>query len=261
MNDLRAGGHKLVSVDVFDTILLRGRESERRRMAWVALGIAEALRLQGFSRKPAQVWRARLDAQAIAYSAMRVTGDRGDVKLADIHRLQALALGVPERLLPATLEAELRADSATLRANRALVARLQRRRRDGARVVAVSDTYYSAKDLERLLRTHRAEAAVDAVYASADFGATKKGGRLSPVGRRRRRRRDERHPACRRRPPRRCRDGDGEGAERALVAAVAAGSLGPQSRCGLAARVPRPGGVGIAVSDDRQRSAPRSSAP
>jgi FMN phosphatase YigB (HAD superfamily) len=181
MKDLRAGGHKLVSVDVFDTVLLRGRESERRRMAWIARRIAEALRHQGFSRKPAQVWRARLDAQAIAYSAMRVTGDRGDVKLADIHRLQALALGVPERLLPATLEAELRADAATLRANRALVARLERLRRDGARVVAVSDTYYSGNDLERLLRTHRAEAAVDAVYASADFGATKKGGRLFPL--------------------------------------------------------------------------------
>jgi len=172
---------RLYTVDVFDTILLRGRESERRRMRWIADRVAEAIRTQGHARTAAEVLNARIDAQAIAYGALRITGDIGDVKLADIHALQLLALGLPQRLRPLLTETEIVVDSGALSLNVRLVRRLERLRKAGARVVAVSDTYYSGEDLRKLLRTHGAEEALDAVYASADFGATKKSGRLFPL--------------------------------------------------------------------------------
>jgi predicted HAD superfamily hydrolase len=181
MKGVSAGEHKLVSVDVFDTLLLRGRESERRRMAWISQAVADAIRPLGFDRKPAHVLHARNTAQAIAYNALRVTGDLGDVTLAEIHKLQCLALGLPESLLPTMAEAEIKVDAHALRANRRLVIQLERLRSEGARVVAVSDTYYSAKDLDRLLRSHGAEQAIDAIYSSADYRATKKSGRLFPL--------------------------------------------------------------------------------
>jgi FMN phosphatase YigB (HAD superfamily) len=178
---LSSGDRKLVSVDVFDTVLLRGRESERRRFGWIAKATAKALEGAGHRRKTAHVLAARLDAQTAAYGAMRVTGDLGDVKLADIHRLQLLALGLPENLAPRLREAELAVDGASLRPQSALVRRLEALRAEGGRVVAISDTYYTQQDLLRLLRAHGAERAFDAVYASADHGATKKSGRLFAI--------------------------------------------------------------------------------
>jgi predicted HAD superfamily hydrolase len=172
---------RLYTVDVFDTILLRGRESERRRMRWIAERVAEAIRLQGYARMAAEILNARIDAQAIAYGALRIAGDNGDVKLSHIHALQLLALGLPQSLQPLVTETEIAVDSGALSLNARLVRRLEGLRDAGARVVAVSDTYYSGEELRRLLRSHGAERAFDAVYASADFGATKKSGRLFPL--------------------------------------------------------------------------------
>jgi FMN phosphatase YigB (HAD superfamily) len=178
---LPAGERKLVSVDIFDTVLLRGRESERRRFGWIAEATSRSLGGVGFPRAPGHVFAARLDAQTAAYGALRVTGDLGDVKVEEIYRLQLLALGLPGSLAPRLREAELTIDCKTLRPQSALLKQLEELRAEGVRVVAVSDTYYSQRDLLRLLQAHGGERAFDAIYASADHGATKKSGRLFPI--------------------------------------------------------------------------------
>lgn len=175
---LACGDADVLSFDVFDTILLRGLESERRRFAWIARESARGLALNGFPRSPAHLLRSRLDVQSAAYRALEAVNPNGDVRLADLHRLQADLLGLPAKAIPILLDAELAAERRFSSANAALVGALRDLRKAGRRVIAISDTYYSEADLRRLLADMLGPIPFDAIYASSDWNATKKSGEL-----------------------------------------------------------------------------------
>lgn len=168
----------VLSFDLFDTILLRGPESERRRFAWIARECARGLALEGVGRSPAHLLRSRLDVQSAAYRALEAVNPNGDVRLADLHQRQADLLGLPAKAIPILLDAELAAERRFSCANAALVGALRDLRKAGRRVIAISDTYYSEADLRRLLADMLGPLPFDAIYASSDWNATKKNGEL-----------------------------------------------------------------------------------
>jgi FMN phosphatase YigB (HAD superfamily) len=168
----------LVSTDVFDTLLLRTWRSESARILAGERAFARVLEARGHRLAVDLLVGSRLEAQRLAFRALNVGADKGEVRLADIVARQLRVLGLPEELAPERLQIELRIEKRSLRRNEALADKLRMLRRSGRRVVAISDTTLDAASLRDLIGHFYEPNLLDAVYSSADEGATKREGTL-----------------------------------------------------------------------------------
>lgn len=168
----------LISVDVFDTLLLRGTEPEKAR--FLAIAKLASQQFDGADRviSPSVLWRARLQCIDPAYRAVEIFRPAGDVPLALFHRLQAALLGLDAAADAALLAAEIAGERRHLIPNRPLIAQLTRLAKSGKRVVAVSDTYFTGAAIEGLLDELAPAHPIARVYSSSDAGVTKRSGEL-----------------------------------------------------------------------------------
>ncbi|MCB9948024.1 MAG: hypothetical protein H6842_09385, partial [Rhodospirillaceae bacterium] len=145
---------RVLSLDVFDTLLLRDCRPELARLLAVSRAQAAALRAAGHGITGRGVCLARLTAQKRAYDK---AGDGGDPAYDDLARPMCRMLGLPEAAGIVLLEAETAWDLAHVRANRRLVSVL-RTAVDGVpsppRIVGVSDMYLPEASIRRLLAAH-----------------------------------------------------------------------------------------------------------
>jgi FMN phosphatase YigB (HAD superfamily) len=165
----------LVSVDVFDTILLRDLSSQMERFAEISLRVSEAM---GRGDQPDTLLRLRLSLHGLAYRAVSIERPMSDVKLTDIHRLEARLLCGDPTLAGPLHEAEMAVDRSRLTANKPLLTLLDRFAASSKRIVATSDTYYATSDVERLLECIAGGHPIARVYSSCDLGLTKHAGGL-----------------------------------------------------------------------------------
>jgi FMN phosphatase YigB (HAD superfamily) len=162
-----------VTVDVFDTVLLRNTKPERLRFAQVARRQAKRLECPWRS-----VFAARLLCARIAYqTAPYVAGER-DGRIDDIFRLMLEALQRPAERLAVLRQEELQYEKLNLRLNRPLLALLGRLRSAGVRLYYLSDMYLTTADVDSLLAHAAPEWRFDGGYVSSDHGVTKRGGGL-----------------------------------------------------------------------------------
>lgn len=168
----------LISVDVFDTLLLRGTESEKAR--FLAIAELASHRLDGPGREvsPSLLWRCRLQCIDPAYRAVEIFRPAGDVPLALFHRLQGALLGLDAAAGTTLLEAEIAGECRHLTPNRPLIAQLTRLAEAGKRIVAVSDTYFTGVAITHLLNELAPDHPIARVYSSSDAGVTKRSGEL-----------------------------------------------------------------------------------
>jgi FMN phosphatase YigB (HAD superfamily) len=168
----------LVSVDLFDTLLLRDHCCERRRFLKMARAAGPALERAGW-RVPVQaLYRSRLDAHRLAYRALEWGRPHGDVPLARIHHLQTTVLGLPPEAAEVLKAVELAFEAASLHPNRRLLRRLAALSARGKRVIAISDMYLPRELLCELLDRVAPGHPIDAVYCSAELNLTKRSARL-----------------------------------------------------------------------------------
>ncbi|MEY9123691.1 hypothetical protein [Bradyrhizobium yuanmingense] len=172
-----ADGIDLISVDVFDTLLLRTVRSARSRIVQGEHLFSNLLRARGWQIEPVLLARARQEAERIAFRVLAVRGS-GEVRLPDVIDRQLRLLGLPDSLSAARLAIELDIEKTSLVANRTLAGFLRARRAAGNRVVAVSDTMLSSADLDRLISHFHGRDVVDQIYSSADQRCTKRDGAL-----------------------------------------------------------------------------------
>lgn len=176
------GGVKLVSTDLFDTLLLRRLRSERARIIAGERSFARHLAEQKLQVAEGALVEARLEAQRLAYRALDLALQDGEVALRDVIRRQLIMLGLPrakvEALCEMRLAIELETEKASLRPNHELAALLRRCRSDGHRVVAISDIGLPTTSLEALVAHVHGSNLLDKIYSSADLGMTKRRGAL-----------------------------------------------------------------------------------
>lgn len=170
---LITSGAAVISTDMFDTLVLRDGSTETDRLACAARRAAAEL---GVS--PALLVRARWDVQRAAYRAVAVERPTGDASLRAMCAAVAATAGLGSTAHHVLARCEVDVDIARLRANRCLVALLAHAATRGARIIVVSDTYYSADDLERILTEVIGSHPVSGIYSSADLGATKHSGSI-----------------------------------------------------------------------------------
>ncbi len=169
----------VLSLDVFDTVLLRATRPELLRFRDIAARQDAALRDAGLASPGTEtLYRARLVAHKAAYDRVRCV-DTGEVRHAEILTEVAAAVGLEIGTLPLLAEAEAEAEIGALRPNRALLARVARRAAT-TRLILVSDMYLSAADIRRLLERHAPALVNLPLYVSSEAGRSKRRGDLYP---------------------------------------------------------------------------------
>ncbi len=171
-------GVELVSTDLFDTLLLRTLRSERARIDAGERSFARKLAEQGLTVSEIWLVEARLEAQRLAYRALDMAAQDGEVALTDVIRRQIAMLGLPADLCGTRLAIEIAVEKEALRPNRPLAALLRRCRSEGRRVIAISDIGLPTSALETLVAHVHGEPLLDRIYSSAELGLTKRRGGL-----------------------------------------------------------------------------------
>lgn len=164
---------KVVSVDVFDTLLLRKTKPEPARFFDIGRKQLEVLRRHGVSASITEkdMLIKRLISAKAAYRNARVVDGVREPDYSYIARIMLSSLGVnpSDVLIEHMLDLELKYESSSLVANRLLVKILKDAQKEGKRVICVSDMYLSAKNIEALIYGCGINF-IDTVYASSDFG-------------------------------------------------------------------------------------------
>lgn len=169
-------GARVVSFDVFDTLVTRACASPPDVFRFLALEPP----FDTVGLTPDEICAHRQAAEHEVRRARFATSRRdAEVTLAEIHDALARRIGLTDGAPFAA--AELAAERRLLRANPRVCAWLDRARRAGARVLAISDTWYSAAELHALLTHANIDIALDDIITSADHRSTKQEGTLFAI--------------------------------------------------------------------------------
>jgi FMN phosphatase YigB (HAD superfamily) len=172
------GRVEVISTDVFDTLLLRTRRSERSRILKAERLFSNLLARRDMHISADLLADVRIEAQRLAFRGLTLRGVPGEVRLEDIVSRQLRLLGVPQSLVAERLRIEVEIEKTSLVANMELARILRAHRVAGARILAISDTTISSEMVRDLIQHFHEADLVDRVYSSADLGLTKRDGDL-----------------------------------------------------------------------------------
>ncbi|MEQ8333614.1 HAD-IA family hydrolase [Nisaea sp.] len=166
---------KLLSIDVFDTALLRSTKSELGRFCSVSERFHTSLSNAGTTTSfaPEDVLLARIIASRAAYGMRRDTTIGGDPSLDAIAGTVCALLNLPDTAaLYAKTELECETRDVSLNP---LIAGI-RDRFPGLRLVFLSDMYLGSRQISKILTAKNISSRRPKVYSSADGHGSKAGG-------------------------------------------------------------------------------------
>lgn len=170
---------RVVSVDIFDTVLLRNTKPEHLRFRQIAGLWSDHLRSASGSRATTDdLYFARLRAAHVAYRTAEMVQWNREATFDNILGLTCEAARVGREHVPALRQIEVGYEKKNLAPNRPLVDLLRKARAQGKQVVYISDMYLSGQDVAELIKHHVPDWPFDAGFLSSDIGLTKRGGLL-----------------------------------------------------------------------------------
>lgn len=172
---------RLLTIDLFDTLLLRGVRPETARFQALAGRLASLTECRTSNVSAAAILEARLQCAKLAYQAATPVNSTREARIEDMLKMQLAWLALHPALRDDFLTHELALESAQLRPNEPLARLCRRLMQEGLRVAVVSDMYLDAPSLRRLLRHHGLDDFSRTVYVSAEFGVNKASGHLFSV--------------------------------------------------------------------------------
>lgn len=167
-----------LSLDIFDTLLLRRLPPEHFRFRHLAERISRALRTEGLERPAGEVFQARLLAAQIAYRTTPETDGDSEGRHSRIIALQLRALDLPEAFAATFVAIETAYETSVVSPNARAVELAQHARRLGKRVILVSDMYLLTPTISAIVEAHGLRCLADAIYVSSEIGLTKQHGGL-----------------------------------------------------------------------------------
>lgn len=174
---------KVLSLDVFDTLLFRDTSSELTRFYDVADHMAKIVREQtgrNVSAEDALVARD-LGTLSTYRASDRISGCR-EGSLLEIHQTASFILTGTKDLMPHFVEAEIRCESQRLQTNDLLVDLAKKFRAQGGIVILVTDMYmHAAQVVDLLSRLGIDKDTYDDIFSSADTKVSKASGGLFPL--------------------------------------------------------------------------------
>lgn len=171
---------EVLSLDVFDTVLLRDGQSELKRFADIAERFCSSLTPtthKGIST--AACLAARITAAQVAYSHSPMVEGTLEGRLADIAQNMMIALRLPIELADKWIDTELTVEAEQLRLSPFIDALISDAVSGGKRVIFVSDMYLDALQIQRLLLACDCDMSrVEALVSSADTTKNKRSGTI-----------------------------------------------------------------------------------
>lgn len=173
---------KVITVDVFDTVLLRNWKPEIYRFWEAAARHEEVLRALGGAPSRRALFASRLTCHPLAYRIASSSLRTRDPSVEEVIQLITtdLRLALQPEARDALLRAELEYEMDNLEANEPLVNALAdlKSRRPALRLLYLSDMYLRAAHVESLLMAKGARMLFDGGYVSSDNRCTKAAGDL-----------------------------------------------------------------------------------
>lgn len=173
--NVRAGNKNIITIDIFDTLLLRNDKPELQRFHETAVFQEKVLAEQNLGIDRNDLFFSRLICSHVArhHSVPEV-----DIRLEKIFYLMCNFLKIePLEYIPRFIDIELDYEKKNLTPNYKLVNFLQTLRKD-LKIYFISDTYFPLSLLTQLMDHFIPNFVYDGIYASCDFSTTKRNGQL-----------------------------------------------------------------------------------
>lgn len=173
---------RLISIDVFDTVLLRLPISELSRFVGIAARQAEHLAELALEGRPSglDLLVARLQATHASYRLSEIRHGAREGSILQIHRAVERTLGLRRGAHKALIDQELAFEATVTYRNDPLCRWLDERRAAGLQLVILSDMYLHGDHIRRLLDAHEILDGVE-VVSSADQKINKHSGTAYPA--------------------------------------------------------------------------------
>lgn len=181
--DTMLDGSRILSLDVFDTLILRDNSSELTRFYEIGGIMAAIVRAETESNtRQVDAFVARHLGTKATYRASRLVNGFREGSLTELHvTASRLLTGHPD-LAAAFVDAELRYESTRIAPNPFLVDYVADYRANGGKAVLVTDMYMHADQVARLLRLIGLdEDCYDLLISSADTKVSKASGGIFPI--------------------------------------------------------------------------------
>lgn len=170
---------KVLSLDVFDTALLRDDTCEARRYWKLAARLAQLFSAGDPGRSTLDFFMTRYLGMELSYRARPDRHGCREGLIDEVLRTQAELLRLDDSDVDALLKEELSFEIESLTPNRPLLAFADDFVRAGGRLVFLSDMYLSARHIKTLFdQLHPTAYALEQFFSSADLSVSKGCGRL-----------------------------------------------------------------------------------
>ena len=170
---------KIISFDVFDTLLLRNSKYELYRYLEIAERVENLLKTKGIEHFSLwEIYAARLVAFRVCYRTVKQTCMIREGRLIDVLGLMAKILNLEKSILPELISLELAYETDNLRKNYFLNSFLDYSDIRSKEIIFISDMYMSGEHIYQLFHNYYPELKLRKYYSSADYGLTKLSGLL-----------------------------------------------------------------------------------
>ncbi len=177
----------ILSFDVFDTYLLRNNKPEALRYLEMSQYALKRLR-KAFPRDSKlkhlaaeDLCLARLMGMQATYRTRPLVQGCGEGEISEVIAMQRMVLGLDEQADDILLATEIEYEADNLNEN-PLLARIARRfRKQGGKVILVSDMYLGAAVIEKIIRKVASDKVYDHLFSSADMVISKRSGKIFPA--------------------------------------------------------------------------------
>lgn len=170
---------KILSFDVFDTLLLRNDKHELYRFLEVAERVHELLTVKGITNLSVwDIYSARLTAFRICYRTVNHTHKIREGKLIDVLALMSKILGLEVWIVPELVRIELTYEEENLRVNPFLDSFFRHPEIKSKEIIFISDMYLNGDWIYQLVHKSYPLLEFSKYYSSADYSLTKSSGLL-----------------------------------------------------------------------------------
>lgn len=179
--ELEATEARVLSLDVFDTFLLRNNKPETARYLELSARIKDRLTDRA-TKVPSDIdlFIARLHGMAFSYRTRKAVEGCREGHIDQVIRYALTALNLPRDHEQTFRDAELDYETANLTVNPVLAAVASAHRARGGKVILVSDMYLGKKEIGTILNrlSNGVSNWYDKIYSSADVIVSKRAGKI-----------------------------------------------------------------------------------
>lgn len=170
-----------LSLDVFDTLMLRNGKCERRRFWEIAERWRQQLPAGSHGVGVLDLYLARLRAAQVSYSCGPILGGTQEGRLDSLVGVTLALLKLPQTLAPSFMAIELEYEVENLAPNPLVLKLLEQYARQGGQVMLLSDMYLAGEQIHWIISRFGLSDVAPYIYSSADCSVNKRSGTVFGV--------------------------------------------------------------------------------